>query len=127
MRAVDTNVVVRLLARDDEAQTRAAETFIADGAWLSHVVLAESIWVLGSVYGVKINALANAVDMLLSHRSLVIQDPETVQAAVLRFRQTKGVSFSDCLVLESARRVGHLPLGTFDRALGALDGGKQVR
>jgi predicted nucleic-acid-binding protein len=127
MRAVDTNVVVRLLARDDDVQTRAAEAFIAEGAWVSHVVLAESIWVLDSVYGIETKALANAVDMLLSHRSLVIQDPETVQAAALAFRQSKGVSFSDCLVLESARRVGHLPLGTFDRALAALDGAKKLR
>jgi predicted nucleic acid-binding protein len=32
------------------------------------------------------------------------------------------VNFSDCLVLELARKAGHLPLGTFDRSLSKLDG-----
>jgi predicted nucleic-acid-binding protein len=50
MRAVDTNVLVRIIARDDPRQTGAAEAFVADGAWLSHVVLAELAWVLESVY-----------------------------------------------------------------------------
>jgi predicted nucleic acid-binding protein len=32
------------------------------------------------------------------------------------------VDFSDCLILETARRAGQLPLATFDRALAKLDG-----
>ncbi len=50
MRAVDTNVLVRLITRDDSRQVAAAETFIARGAWVSHLVLAEASWVLMSVY-----------------------------------------------------------------------------
>src|SRR5260221_10959468 len=50
MRAVDTNVLVRLLTRDDRAQLAAAEDFVSSGAWVSHVVLVETIWVLESVY-----------------------------------------------------------------------------
>lgn len=36
------------------------------------------------------------------------------------------MSFSDCLVLEVARKAGHLPLGTFDRDLAKLDGGLRL-
>ena len=68
MRAVDTNLLVRLIARDDAAQ-------------------------------------AAAVEMLLSH-----------------FRKRPALGFSDCLVLEASRKAGHLPLGTFDRRLGKLEG-----
>ncbi len=50
MRAVDTNVLVSLITRDDQRQTIAAEAFIEKGAWLSHLALAESIWVLSTVY-----------------------------------------------------------------------------
>ncbi|MGH8219339.1 MAG: PIN domain-containing protein [Steroidobacteraceae bacterium] len=50
MRAVDTNILVRLIVRDDPAQVRAAEEFIASGAWVSHLVLAETTWVLDAVY-----------------------------------------------------------------------------
>lgn len=50
MRAVDTNVLVRLLTRDDEAQVRSAEAFIESGAWVSHLVLAETTWRSTTVY-----------------------------------------------------------------------------
>ena len=48
MRAVDTNVLVRLLARDDPKQVKVAENFVSAGAWVSHVVLAETVWVCTS-------------------------------------------------------------------------------
>jgi predicted nucleic acid-binding protein len=80
MRAVDTNVLVRLVTRDDAKQVAAAEAFVAKGAWVPHLVLAEAMWVLASV----------------------------------------------CLVLEVARKAGHLPLGTFDRELGKLDGAEKL-
>jgi predicted nucleic acid-binding protein len=37
-----------------------------------------------------------------------------------------GPALSDCLVLEIARKAGHLPLGTFDKALGKLEGAQAV-
>jgi len=36
------------------------------------------------------------------------------------------LGFSDCLVLEIARKAGHLPLGTFDRGLAKLNGTKKL-
>jgi len=44
MRAIDTNVLVRLAARDDAKQVAAAEAFVARGAWVSHLVLVEAVW-----------------------------------------------------------------------------------
>ena len=120
MRAVDTNVVVRLLARDDPRQTRAADEFVAAGAWVSLVVLAETTWVLASVYELKPRGIAAAIEMLLDHRNVTVQDADVVAAAVARYRSAPGLGFSDCLVLEAARKAGHLPLGTFDRALARL-------
>jgi len=35
-------------------------------------------------------------------------------------------SFSDCLLLELARKAGHLPLGTFDRDLSKLAGARKL-
>jgi predicted nucleic-acid-binding protein len=126
MRAVDTNVLVRLLTRDDPKQVALAEAFVARGAWVSHVVLAEATWVLSSVYDRDASALATAVEMLLDHRDLTLQDADVVAAALARFRERKAVGFSDCLVLEMARKAGHLPLGTFDRDLGKLDGAQRL-
>ncbi|HEV7671804.1 MAG TPA: type II toxin-antitoxin system VapC family toxin [Thermoanaerobaculia bacterium] len=122
MRAVDTNVLVRLTTRDDERQTAAAEDFVAGGAWVSHLVLVEAMWVLASAYEQPPAKIATAVEILLAHRDLTLQEPDVVAAALERFRERPKLGFSDCLILEVARRAGHLPLGTFDRDLAKLPG-----
>lgn len=120
MLAVDTNVLVRLITRDDARQVAAAERFVTSGAWVSHLVLAETCWVLDSSYDLGVEAIATAVEMLLDHATLVIQDPEVVQAALEHFRKKPALGFSECMVLEIARKAGHTPLGTFDRNLSKL-------
>lgn len=126
MRAVDTNVLVRLITRDDAKQTAAAETFVGRGAWVSHLVLIETVWVLDSVFDLERGQIALAVEMLLNHQDLVLQDPDVVQSAVEHFRKRSKIGFSDCMVLEVARKAGHVPLGTFDRHLSKLDGTEAV-
>jgi predicted nucleic-acid-binding protein len=82
--------------------------------------------VLTSVYELDAPALATAVDMLLNHRDLTVQDADVVAAALQLFRKKPAVSFSDCPVLEVARKAGHLPLATFDRDLAKLDGAQRL-
>ena len=127
MRAVDTNVLVRLLARDDARQVEAAERFIAPGAWVPQLAVAETTWVLAAVYQRGPGDIAAAVEMLLSHEHLSLQDADVVAAALDRYRKRPTLSFSDCLMLEAARKAGHLPLGTFDRTLALLDGAQRVQ
>jgi predicted nucleic-acid-binding protein len=122
MRAVDTNILVRLLVRDDARQVRAAEEFASKGAWVSHLVLAETIWVLDAVYERTAAQIATAVDMLLNHKDLTVQDPDVAALALQQFRKYPMLGFSDCLMLEIARKSGHSPVGTFDRDLARLDG-----
>ncbi len=126
MRAVDTNVLIRLLTRDDPKQVAASERFVAKGAWVSLLVLAEAVWVLAGVYELRAAEIALAVEMLLGHKDLTLQDAAVVSAALDRFRQRPSLGFSDCLVLEMARKAGHLPLGTFDRELAKLDGAERL-
>lgn len=126
MRAVDTNILVRLITRDDPDQTASAESFISTGAWVSTLVLAEALWVLASVYHIGSSGQATAVEMLLNHRDLAIHDRESVSAALALFRTRPTLGFSDCLVLEMARKAGHLPLGTFDRNLGRVSGAQRL-
>lgn len=122
MRAIDTNVLVRLITRDDERQVETAEEFVSKGAWVSHLVLAETSWVLDLVYDRTPEQIAKAIGMLLDHKQLTIQDQDAVEAALEKFRKNKGMSFSDLLILEIARKNGHLPLGSFDRELAKLEG-----
>src|SRR6185295_13792091 len=126
MHAVDTNVLVRLATRDDAKQLAAAEAFVAKGAWVSQIVLAETTWVLSAVYELSPRAISTAIEMFLNHEQLSLQDPETVAAALEHYRRKPSLGFSDCLVLEVARRAGHLPLGTFDRDLSKLDGAQKL-
>ncbi len=126
MEAIDTNVLVRLLVRDDARQVAGAEAFISKGAWVSHLVLAETVWVLESVYRLGRRQIATAIAMLLDHVSIALQQPDVVAAALNQFRGRKSVGFSDCLILETARRAGHLPLGSFDRALARLEEVKKL-
>jgi predicted nucleic-acid-binding protein len=126
MRAVDTNVLVRLVTRDDARQAASADAFIAKGAWVSLLVLTEAVWTLAAAYQRKAAGLATAVEMLLNHEHLVLQDADAVAAALDLFRSRPSLGFSDCLMLQVARKAGHLPLGTFDRGLGKVEGAQKV-
>jgi predicted nucleic-acid-binding protein len=126
VRAIDTNVLVRLITRDDAAQVAAAEAFVESGAWVSHLALAEALWVLTAVYELDAPAIATAIEMLLNHATLALEEPEVVSNALQDFRRLPALGFSDCLLLEIARNAGHLPLGTFDRALSKVAGAERI-
>jgi predicted nucleic-acid-binding protein len=126
MRAIDTNVLVRLIVRDEERQAHAAEGFIQGGAWVSHLVLAETVWVLDAVYERSPAQIASAVEQLLDQQAVSIEGADVVEAALAQFRRRPALGFSDCLMLEVARKAGHLPMGTFDRDLARLDGAQRL-
>ena len=123
MRAVDTNVFVRLLTSDDIVQTSRAEAFVAAGppVWISCVVLVETVWVLTAVYDWKRTHLFAMLDMATASKDFAFQSVEAVRAATALFRASKA-DFPDCLALELARSEGHLPFGTFDKVAARLPG-----
>ena len=84
------------------------------------LILAETIWVLESVFELSRAAIAKAIDMLLSHQELTLQDADVVRAALAQFQENPKVEFSDCLALEIARKAGHIPIATFDRDFAKL-------
>jgi predicted nucleic-acid-binding protein len=126
MHSVDTNILVRLITREDERQTAIAEEYIEPGVWVSVLALAEAIWVLADIYRRDTAGVIDAVEMLLRHKSLVLESSDAVTQALEVFRSRPSLDFSDCLMLELARKAGHLPLGTFDRALGKVAGAHKL-
>lgn len=126
MRAVDTNVLIRLITRDDEERAMAAAAFVEKGVWVSHLVLAETAWVLDDAYEFDHAEIATAIDMLLNNGNVAIQDLDVVVNALDHYRRKPKIGFSDCLILEIARKAGHLPLGTFDNNLSKLDGAERL-
>ncbi|MCM2328258.1 MAG: PIN domain-containing protein [Lysobacter sp.] len=117
---------MRLIVRDDPKQVAAAEAFVANGAWVSVLALAEATWVLSSAYGLDSRRIATAVEMLLEHGQLVLQDADVASAALGRLRRNPSLGYSDCLLVEMARKAGHVPLGTFDRSLGRIEGAMRL-
>jgi predicted nucleic acid-binding protein len=75
-----------------------------------------------AVYRFTSPKLNEAAEKLSNYASLVMQEPDVVAAALERFRCKPALSFSDCLMVELARKAGHLPLGTFDRTLAGVEG-----
>lgn len=126
MRAVDTNVLVRLITRDDEKEAMAAEAFVGKGVWVSHLVLADMTWILRKTYHLEHAEIATAIDMLLNNGNVSVQDADVVVNALDCYRRKPSLGFLDCLILEIAKKAGHLPLGTFDRDLSKFEGTERL-
>lgn len=122
MKAIDTNILVRLITRDDAEQVAKAEAFVKQGAWVSMLVLTECVWVLEAAYKLKKVQLVMVLEMLLNHAELVLEDADVVELALSAFKASKKVDFSDHLILAVANKAGHKPLGSFDKALIKVEG-----
>lgn len=114
MIALDTNVVVRFLTRDDPAQAIRAKALIETGAaFVPRTVVLETEWVLRTIYRFKRDAIAAGLTRLLGLPGVEIEDRPTVARALDWCRQ--GLDFADALHLASS--VQAQAFATFDRAL----------
>ena len=104
MRAVDTNVIVRVFAEDDSEQADIADGVLAaDTVFLAKTVLLEFEWVMRSVYGKPVTAIAAAIERMLETANVQVEDQEAVARAVGWFR--RGMDFADALHLSSSGHV----------------------
>lgn len=114
MIALDTNVVVRVLTRDDPEQTAAAERVMNTGRlWLAKTVLLEVAWVLRHTYGLDREAIADGLRTLLGYRRLQVEDRPAALRALAWYGE--GLDFADALHLASAGPA--ITFATFDRTL----------
>ena len=122
MVAFDTNVVVRLLLRDDATQAKKAEhAFLrharGEGVFLPLVVLVETAWVLAYTYELSRSAIHDHLLALTRTRGVVVDEAERVQEALDAYA-TGSADFADYVILAGTRRAGCKALLTFDRRLG---------
>lgn len=116
MLAVDTNVVVRFLAKDDAKQSAQAGELIRDNLiWIPKSVLLEAEWVLRSVYSYSPGWIVSGLRGLSGLPQVVIEDSGEVAQALDWF--ASGMDFADALHLASA--VGADRFVTFDKKLAA--------
>ena len=100
MQAVDTNVLVRLLTRDDKDQAeRATSLFQRKEVWIAKTVLLETAWVLRSLYAYGQRQITAALRGVAGLENVRIEDSAAVARA---FKLTDaGVEFADALHLVS--------------------------
>jgi predicted nucleic-acid-binding protein len=114
MIALDTNVLVRVLTRDDPAQTGVAVALLERGdCWIPKTVLLETEWVLRYTYELDRARLYGTLLRLLGYRGAEIEDRAGVVQALSWYRQ--GLDFADALHLASS--VSAARFVTFDRKL----------
>ena len=114
MIAVDTNVLVRFLVRDEAGQAaRAAELIRSSEVWISKTVLLETEWVLRSLYDFAPRRLAGALRALAGLGTVFLEDAGAVAKALNWFEE--GLDFADALHLASAGNAKQF--ATFDRKL----------
>ena len=106
MIAIDTNVLLRYLLRDDDAQSgRARRVFEREARILiTDVVLVETLWTLcGSRYrATRADAIA-VVDKLLAEPNVRFEDDEAVWSALQAYRETDA-DFADALIVYKAAK-----------------------
>lgn len=127
MIGLDTNILLRHLTQDDPHQSAIATKLIeselteTDPGYISVVVMAETVWVLGSAYRFADNQIATAVEQILGTTSLMIENEQEVFDALVALKNGTG-SFADALIAALARRAGCTHTLTFDRKASRLPG-----
>ena len=131
MIALDTNVLVRYLVRDDEQQAESARALLESltterPGYACREVVVELVWVLERAYGVSRERIATILQELVATQSLMVEAADDVARAAFRY-QSGGPGFSDLMVLAAAERSGARPLYTFDRKAARLEGVELLR
>lgn len=122
MIALDTNVLVRLLLHDDEAQARAAERLFIrarrerTALFVADIVLCELVWVLKSRVGLSRAEIAALLDRLLRTELIVLSDAAVAENALAAYREGRG-DFADYLIREQSLSADAEEVVTFDKAL----------
>lgn len=102
MIAVDTNIIVRLLTRDDEVQyQKSLEIFQSPEIFISDTVILETEWVLRFAYQFKPNQVCSALQKLLGLPNVYLTNSMLVHQALLW--HGNGLDFADAFHLAQSQ------------------------
>lgn len=119
MIGLDTNVLIRFLVQDDQAQFERAQKLIkreagrGDSVFVSLLVLLETEWVLRSRYHLSKDEIAIAFSGLLDAIELQIEDETSLERALFVWKDSSA-DFADCLIGARYRALGCSATASFD-------------
>ena len=126
MIALDTNVLVRFLAQDDDVQFEVAAGLIegctsdAPG-YVCREVMIELVWVLERAYKYSREDITEALLSIVTASQLSVENAQDI-ASVVNLYRDEGYDFADLMIRQSAQRSENRILKTFDQKLAKLDG-----
>jgi predicted nucleic-acid-binding protein len=115
VRAIDTNILVRLCILDDEVQVTAAKTLLSEPFLVIPTVVLEAEWVLRSVYTLPPQRIANDLLAVLRHPNALTVSPAAMRAALDELSEK--ADFADALHAHLAAEAGATLFATFDRGV----------
>ena len=126
MIALDTNVLVRFLTQDDDAQFQVAADLIEGctrdvPGYVCREVMIELVWVLERAYKYSREEIADALLSIVTASQLSVENAQDI-ASVVNLYRDEGYDFADLMIRQSAQRSENRILKTFDQKLAKLDG-----
>jgi len=125
MRAIDTNVLVRFLVKDEPRQSKVAHELFhraersRDRLYVSNLVLLETLWVLESAYEVDRESLLETLNELMLMPVLAFESRELVQTVLMNTQAGKA-DLCDLLIGHAAQLAGCETTLTFDKQAARL-------
>jgi predicted nucleic-acid-binding protein len=123
---LDTNVLLRLLVRDDPTQFDAATRFVREAVakgevlYVNRIVLSELVWALSRAYRRSREEIATAIEQILMTAEFEVEGSALAWSALHDYRRGTA-DFTDCLVGIVNREAGCSDTRTFDRRAAGLD------
>lgn len=127
MRAVDTNVLIRFVMKDDPLQTGAARRFLGEcrmnreHVFIPVPVVCELVWVLDRVFGQTKAEIIGALERFLDLALFQFDQEGAIRRGLAQYRRGRA-DFADYLIGELSVQAGCRDTVTFDRALRGAPG-----
>lgn len=118
MISLDTNLLVRFFAKDDEAQLRKVLALLGrkdSTFYVCDLVLVEIDWVLRSIYGWSSADVADAFGDLTLIHNLEFENEARLRIAINSLRE--GAGLADELIVGASRERGSTSFATFDKGI----------
>ena len=131
MPALDTNVLVRYVVRDDTAQLAAAKRLIegcvsaGQTLFVPVTVTLELEWVLRASYELGKDEVMQVLASLFSAADLTFESEQALEVALQLYRE-EAADFADCLHVALAAQANEIPMWTFDKRAAKLQGAQPI-